>query len=123
MFRPAMFRERPSRLKVFSRWMSASSCTLTEKGTSMTDSVRLVAVTTISSNLWISERLGLFGVPACPCAEAFHRTQHDHQRQDRETFHCSIQMGLFLLHDWPPSGGCFFRCVFIHHLLLLDKWE
>ena len=50
MFRPATFRERPSRLKVLRRWMSASSCTLTEKGTSMTDEVRLVAVTTISSN-------------------------------------------------------------------------
>ena len=50
MDRPAMFRESPSRLKVLRRWMSASSCTLTEKGTSMTDSVRLVAVTTISSN-------------------------------------------------------------------------
>ena len=61
---PATFRESPSRLKVLRRWMSASSCTLTEKGTSMTDSVRRVAVTTISSNLWISERLGLFGVPA-----------------------------------------------------------
>ena len=65
-----MFRDRPSRLKVFSRWMSASSCTLTEKGTSMTVSVRRVAVTTTSSKRWISERLGLFGVSACPCAEA-----------------------------------------------------
>ena len=46
-------------VEVFRRWMSASSSTLTEKGTSMTDSVRRVAVTTTSSRRWISDTLGL----------------------------------------------------------------